>query len=46
MRNAVPLPTMRDLVAGVGRGQLMRVKLGGVTLDSSARVDEEVIKFL
>ena len=44
MRNAVPPPTMWDLVAGVGRGQLMRVKPGGVALDRSAPVEEEVIQ--
>ena len=44
MRNDVPPPTMWDLVAGAGRGQLMRVKPGGVALDSSAAVDEELIQ--
>ena len=44
MRNAVPSPTMWCLVAGVGREQLMSVKPGGVALDSSAPVDEEVIQ--
>ena len=36
MGNAVPLPALWDLVAKVGRGQLMRVKLGGVALRSAA----------
>jgi hypothetical protein len=44
MKNAVSPPTMWDLVAGVGRGQLVRVKPGGVALDRSAPVDEEVIQ--
>ena len=44
MRNAVPPPTLWDLVAGAGRGQLMRLKPGGLALDSSAPVDEEVIQ--
>jgi hypothetical protein len=44
MRDAVPPPTMWDLLAGVGRGQLMRLKPGGVGLDSSAPMDEEAIQ--
>jgi len=35
---------MWDLVAGVERGQLIRVKPGGVELNSSELVDEEVIQ--
>jgi hypothetical protein len=44
MRNAVPPPTMWDLVAGSGRGQLIRVRPGGVALNSSGLEDEEVIQ--
>ena len=47
MRKAVPPPTMWDFVLGVigaGRGQLIRVKPGGVALRSSALVEEEVIQ--
>ena len=47
MRKAVPPPTMWDFVlrvVGAGRGQLIRVKPGGVALRSSALVEEEVIQ--
>jgi len=44
MRNDVPPPTMWDLVVGVGQGQLIRVKPGGVALNSSELEDEEVIQ--
>jgi len=44
MRNAVPPPTMWDLVAGVGRGQLIRVKPGGVAMNTSELEDKEVIQ--
>jgi len=37
-------PTMWDLLAGVRREQLIRVKPGGVALNSSELVDEEVIQ--
>ena len=35
---------MWDLVAGIGRWQLMRVKPGGVALNSLELKDEEVIQ--
>jgi len=35
---------MWDLVAGDGRGQLITEKIGGLALNSSEPVDEEVIQ--
>jgi len=44
MIKAVPPLTMWDLVAGVARGQLIKVKPGGVAFNSSQLEDEEAIQ--